>query len=162
MATHSSSPTQDDFSAVPSFNSAVRPKQRPRGPDSSGSSGLGVHSSESVQLRSTGPEHTRSVENGAVDSATHANELRVASDSDSAGSAHKTIVETDFAELKDGTLVDLVQDPENPDCTLLAVWKDRGSALSGSIGTRRANPCAIATDERDVQATSAAHRGESL
>jgi hypothetical protein len=34
------------------------------------------------------------------------------------------IVETAFAELKDGTLVELMQDPENPDRTLLAVWKD--------------------------------------
>lgn len=34
------------------------------------------------------------------------------------------IVETAFAELKDGTLVELIQDSENPDRTLLAVWKD--------------------------------------
>ncbi len=33
-------------------------------------------------------------------------------------------VEIDFADLKDGSLVDLVEDPENPMRTLLAVWKD--------------------------------------
>jgi hypothetical protein len=32
-------------------------------------------------------------------------------------------IETDFAELKDGTLVEIVEDSENPYRTLLAVWK---------------------------------------
>jgi hypothetical protein len=47
-----------------------------------------------------------------------------AAESESAASAPDEIVETDFAELNGGTLVDLVQDTENPCRTLLAVWKD--------------------------------------
>jgi hypothetical protein len=39
-------------------------------------------------------------------------------------SACQEIVETDFAELRDGTLIEVVQDSENPRHTLLAVWKD--------------------------------------
>jgi hypothetical protein len=34
----------------------------------------------------------------------------------------KPIVETDFAELPDGTLLDLIEDPNNPAQTLLAVY----------------------------------------
>jgi hypothetical protein len=35
-----------------------------------------------------------------------------------------TIVETDFAELADGSLVEIIEDPENSSRTLLAVYKD--------------------------------------
>jgi hypothetical protein len=46
------------------------------------------------------------------------------SESDSAQAICHQIVETDFAELKDGTLVEIVQDTEKPRRTSLAVWKD--------------------------------------
>jgi hypothetical protein len=46
------------------------------------------------------------------------------SEPESTCSAPDQIIETDFAELNDGTLVDLVQDSKNPHRTLLAVWKD--------------------------------------
>ncbi len=36
-----------------------------------------------------------------------------------------TIVETDFAELADGSLVEIIEDPEDSSRTLLAVYKDR-------------------------------------
>jgi hypothetical protein len=45
-------------------------------------------------------------------------------EAESACSVTSQIVETDFAELSDGALVDLVQDSENPRRTLFAVWKD--------------------------------------
>ncbi len=35
-----------------------------------------------------------------------------------------SVTEIDFAELKDGTLVELVEDPKNPGRKCLAVWKD--------------------------------------
>jgi hypothetical protein len=35
-----------------------------------------------------------------------------------------SVTETDFVELKDGTLVELVEDPKNPGRKCLAVWKD--------------------------------------
>jgi len=60
----------------------------------------------------------RSSENGAGQTV----ERAAASGSDP--SACQEIVETDFAELRDGTLVEVVQDSENPRHTLLAVWKD--------------------------------------
>src|SRR4029077_20146772 len=47
-----------------------------------------------------------------------------AAEPEPAAAASDQIVETDFAELNDGTLVDLVQDSENSRRTLLAVWKD--------------------------------------
>ena len=43
--------------------------------------------------------------------------------SDSLGSGAR--IETDFAELADGTLVELVQSPERAGRTCLAVWKNR-------------------------------------
>ncbi len=39
-------------------------------------------------------------------------------------SVHLPLVETDFAEYPDGSLIDLVEDPKNPKRTVLAVWKD--------------------------------------
>jgi hypothetical protein len=39
-------------------------------------------------------------------------------------SADNSVSEVDFAELKDGTLVELVEDPKNPGQKCLAVWKD--------------------------------------
>jgi hypothetical protein len=39
-------------------------------------------------------------------------------------SVDKLVSEVDFAEFEDGTLVDLVEDPDNASRTLLAVWKD--------------------------------------
>lgn len=35
-----------------------------------------------------------------------------------------TVVETDFTELDDGSLVEIIEDPENPSRTLLAIYKD--------------------------------------
>jgi len=37
----------------------------------------------------------------------------------------KPVIETDFAELPDGTLLDTVRDPSNPARTLLAVYRDQ-------------------------------------
>jgi hypothetical protein len=59
-------------------------------------------------------------ENGAA----HSNAPTDTSEPHSACPTDRQIVETDFAELKDGTLVEVVQDPENRARTLLAVWKD--------------------------------------
>src|SRR6266403_1056102 len=39
-------------------------------------------------------------------------------------SADSSVTEIDFVELKDGTLVELVEDPKNPGRKCLAVWKD--------------------------------------
>jgi hypothetical protein len=69
------------------------------------------HVRGSVPLESKPSDEVRATENCAAES-------------ESAASSPDQIVETDFAELNDGTLVDLVQDSENPRCTLLAVWKD--------------------------------------
>jgi len=41
-------------------------------------------------------------------------------------SEDNSVTETDFAELKDGTLVELVEDPKNPGRKCLGVWKDGG------------------------------------
>ena len=65
----------------------------------------------SVPLQSKPSDEVRATENCAA-------EL------EPVASAPDQIVETDFAELNDGTLVDLVQDSNNPHRTLLAVWKD--------------------------------------
>jgi hypothetical protein len=37
----------------------------------------------------------------------------------------KPVIETDFAELPDGTLLDTIEDPSNPARTLLAVYRDK-------------------------------------
>ncbi len=37
----------------------------------------------------------------------------------------KPVIETDFTELPDGTLLDTVEDPHNPARTLLAVCRDQ-------------------------------------
>ncbi len=42
----------------------------------------------------------------------------------SAGAIHLPATEIDFAELSDGSLVELVEDPKDPTRTLLVVWKD--------------------------------------
>jgi hypothetical protein len=62
------------------------------------------------------PVRYRFAKNGAVYREAPSNELSTVSNSDT--------TETHFAELKDGTLVELVQDPKNHVRTLLAVWKD--------------------------------------
>jgi hypothetical protein len=69
-------------------------------------------------------ESAPSSENGG-DSATHSTERSETSEPDPASdrSTRQQILETDFAELKDGTLLEVVQDPENSARTLLAVWK---------------------------------------
>jgi hypothetical protein len=64
-----------------------------------------------------------SSENG-TEGALHSAQRTGASASDSSRPTSQQILETDFAELKDGTLVEVVQDPENRARTLLAVWKD--------------------------------------
>jgi hypothetical protein len=38
--------------------------------------------------------------------------------------AHTQLVVTDFAELEDGTLIELMEDPADMHHTLVAVWKD--------------------------------------
>ena len=50
-------------------------------------------------------------------------ELR-ASTKSSLGTQREEVVPTDFLDCKDGKLVELVEDPENPNRTLLAVWSD--------------------------------------
>ena len=64
-----------------------------------------------------------SSENG-TEAALHSAQRAGPSASDSSRLTSQQILETDFAELKDGTLVEVVQDPENPDRTLLAVWRE--------------------------------------
>jgi hypothetical protein len=72
-------------------------------------------------------ESAPSSENGA-DRATLSTERSETSEPDPASdrSTRQQILETDFAELKDGTLLEVVQDLENSARTLLAVWKDGG------------------------------------
>src|SRR5712692_2260363 len=43
---------------------------------------------------------------------------------DETNSSQSSVTEVDFAELKDGTLVELVEDSKNPGRTCFAVWKD--------------------------------------
>jgi len=72
-------------------------------------------------------ESAPSSENGA-DGATLSTERSETSEPDPASdrSTRQQILEADFAELKDGTLLEVVQDLENSARTLLAVWKDGG------------------------------------
>ncbi len=60
-------------------------------------------------------------ENGTPDRSSKASE---APSTPSTASSLNEVTEIDFAELKDGTLVELVEDSANPGRTLLAVWKD--------------------------------------
>jgi hypothetical protein len=113
---HSMSPSLGAFAEMNSPNTgesdfAISPDQQPRGSDGLPPEGVtSFHwSSEEPQLK--GPDHVPSTNNSA-------RELG------SICSASKQIVETNFAELNNGTLVDLVQDSGNPSRTLLAVWKD--------------------------------------
>jgi hypothetical protein len=69
---------------------------------------------ESENDRPPGAEGLASPRDGLGDSAKR----------DLTSSAQQEIVETDFAELDDGTLVELVEDPTNPRRTLLAVWTE--------------------------------------
>ena len=116
MATHSNSPNNEDFAEEVSSESGDGDLQayrnrRSRGPITSPSDRFAFPLPKLASLQRKGPDCVRSPENDA-------------SEPDSAGFAHKRIVETYFAELKDGTMVELVQDSENPRRTLLAVWKD--------------------------------------
>ena len=46
-----------------------------------------------------------------------------------------TVVETDFAELDDGSLVEMVEDPENSSRTLLAIYNDERFASRADFST---------------------------
>jgi len=59
-------------------------------------------------------------ENGTPDRSSKVSE---APGTPSTASSLNEVTEIDFAELKDGNLVELVEDPANPGHTLLAVWK---------------------------------------
>jgi hypothetical protein len=54
----------------------------------------------------------------------HAENASIAFGSPSRQSGHYSVSEIDFAELKDGTLVELVEDSRNSGQTCFAVWKD--------------------------------------
>ncbi len=43
---------------------------------------------------------------------------------DGISNAPESVKEVDFASLEDGSLVELIEDPENPNRTLFAVWRD--------------------------------------
>jgi hypothetical protein len=116
MATYSNIPRHEDYAGITSSNNGEgdlqgRRNRRSQGSERSLADGYRVHSLELAEPQLPGPDYVQSTENGG-------------SESDSVGSAKRQIVETDFAKLDDGTLVDLVQDSENPHRTLLAVWKD--------------------------------------
>ncbi|MFY9529758.1 MAG: hypothetical protein WAR24_12685, partial [Candidatus Acidiferrales bacterium] len=85
-------------------------------------SGIGVPGI--ADLHPAEPNHVRCSGNGSFDSAKRPNEPGAAPGPGSTGSAAGEITEVDFAELEDGTLVELVEDPTNPSRTLLAVWED--------------------------------------
>jgi len=75
------------------------------------------------------PEQTNSSESRIVPPAEnaglgHCSDAKHAFGAPSNKSEGDSITEIDFAELKDGTLVELVEDPKNPSGTCLAVWKD--------------------------------------
>src|SRR4029077_18099847 len=89
----------------------TRSDQHLRAPDSLPPKGVTSYHWDSRELHLTGPDDIGSTR-------------AYAPESDSICSTSDQIVETDFAELENGTLVDLVQDPGNPSRTLLAVWKD--------------------------------------
>jgi hypothetical protein len=75
------------------------------------------------------PEETNSseshiappAENAGLD---HCIDAKHALDATSSKPGHNSATEIDFVELKDGTLVELVEDPKNPGRTCFAVWKD--------------------------------------
>ena len=52
-------------------------------------------------------------------------ELRALRTKSSLGTQREEVVPTDFLDCKDGKLVELVEDPENPNRTLLAAWVRR-------------------------------------
>ncbi len=54
----------------------------------------------------------------------HCGDAKHAFDAPSNKSGDNSLTEIDFAELKDGTLVELVEDSKNPGRTCFAVWKD--------------------------------------
>ena len=75
------------------------------------------------------PEETNSSESSITLPAVNAglgprSDAKNAFDAPSNKSEDNSITEIDFAELKDGTLVELVEDPKHPGQTCLAVWKD--------------------------------------
>ncbi len=51
----------------------------------------------------------------------------------------RTIV-TDFEELEDGSLIDLVEDPADLHQTMLAVWKHGNVECSAPLKTRQSGP----------------------
>src|ERR1700676_1774961 len=125
MATHGYSPNRGDFTEVVNSENGngdlpANRNRRTRFSRDLTSDKSTFQSSEFVPLQPTGPDCVRSPETNA-------------SKSDSAGIAHRQIEETDFAELKDGTIVELLQDSENPDRSLIAVWKDGDVRYLGQL-----------------------------
>jgi hypothetical protein len=84
---------------------------------------------EAASGRPNIPEETNSSESRIPPRAENAG-LRHCSDAENAfdapsnKSGDNSLTEIDFAELKDGTLVELVEDSRNPGQTCFAVWKD--------------------------------------
>ena len=77
----------------------------------------------------TSPEQTSSSESSTARPAEnaglgHCNDVKHAFDAPSNESRGSAVNETDFTELKDGTLVELVEDSKNLGRTCFAVWKD--------------------------------------
>src|SRR5260370_18544868 len=75
------------------------------------------------------PEETNSPESRIALPAVNAglgprSDAKNAFDAPSNKSGDDSVTETDFAELTDGTLVELVEGPKHPGQTCLAVWKD--------------------------------------
>lgn len=50
-------------------------------------------------------------------------ELSVTEKGKPSASRKKEVVETDFVELRDGTLAELLEDPTDPSCTSLGIWR---------------------------------------
>src|SRR5260370_30626160 len=72
----------------------------------------------------TNPSESRVVLHAENAGLGHCTDPKHAFDAPSKKSGDTSITEVDFAELKDGTLVYLVEHPTNPGRKCLAVWKD--------------------------------------
>jgi hypothetical protein len=116
MKVDSKSSSLEGFAEIASLKTrelgfAIPPDEQPQGSDGLPPDGVISFHWESGERQPTGPDHVQSTKNCTPET-------------DPSRSDSLQIVETDFAELNNGTLVDLVQDSGNPSHTLLAVWKD--------------------------------------
>ena len=114
MAAHAKSESPKEFAEIASANIGesdftIRPDEQPESSDGLPPEGATSFHWDSGEPNSRGPVPSSK---------------NCGPESDATCSASNQIVETDFAELKNGTLVELVQDSVNPRTTLLAVYKD--------------------------------------